>query len=323
MGKDGACLIGFDLGGTKMLSAVFDEEYRIIGRAKRKTNAEHGEDRVLSDMIEAIKESLEDAKRDPESVTSIGIASPGALDRAKGVIVMTPNMSFRDFPIGELLKKEFGVPVLLENDVNAGTYGEFVRGAAQGYRHVLGVFPGTGIGGGIVLDGKLYRGASGNAGEIGHMIIQTDGRLCGCGQRGCVEAMASKTALAKDAVALASSGNSPTLFELAGTDFKKYKSKVFAKAIEKGDDAVIELVDRSAWHLGIAMANLVNVLSPEIIVIGGGLVEKLGKDYVRKAESSMRAHAMESLVQGVHVVEASLGDDAVILGAASLARMEG
>ena len=207
----------------------------------------------------------------------------------------------------------------MENDVSAGTFGEFKYGAARGYRHVVGIFPGSGIGGGLILNGSLYTGATGNAGEIGHMIISSDGPLCGCGQRGCLEAHSSKTAIAKEVITLASMGEAPTALRQAGTDFKNYTSKVLAKSSQGGDRRVAEVLSRAAWHLGIGMANCVNILSPEVIVLGGGLVEKLGKKFVDEAEHSMHLHAMPHLVMNIKVVEASLGDDAVILGAGALA----
>jgi glucokinase len=208
----------------------------------------------------------------------------------------------------------------LENDVNAGTYGELIAGAGKGYRHVIGLFPGTGLGGGLILDGRLFRGATGGAGEIGHMIIQVDGRRCGCGQYGCLEAMASRTALAKDLVALAATGGAPAIQKKAGSDFSRIKSGLIQSAWEDGEPAVVGLVDRAARHLGIGMANMVNVFNPQLIIIGGGLVEKLGAPYIQKAEQAMRDHAMARLVTIVEVKQAELGDDSTVIGAAALAR---
>ena len=313
-------IIGFDLGGTKMIGSVLDSELKVVAGSRMKTDAQEGGEAVFERIVKTIAAALQEAGLEASQLACIGIASPGPLDSENGVILNTPNIGFNNFPIADRLVKEFGVPVVLENDVNAGTYGEFVQGAARGFRHVVGIFPGTGIGGGLILDGKLFRGATGNAGEIGHMIIQTDGPLCGCGQYGCVEALASRTALAKDVAALAGSGDSPYVFSKAGTNFKGYKSSVISKAIERGDKQVERVVKRSAEFLGVAMANCVNLLSPEIIVLGGGLVERLGDWYVQIAEKSMRAHTMAHLTVGVKVVQAALGDRAAIVGAVCLAR---
>ena len=318
MANEKKFFIGFDLGGTKMLSAVIDENLSIVSRQKDKVSEEGTGDKVVKDMIASIRASLDKTGKDEGTFAGIGIGIPGPLDRKNGIVMYTPNLGFEKYPLREKLEKEFNVPVLIENDVNVGTYGEFKKGAAKGFRHVLGIFPGTGIGGGLIINGHLFLGATGNAGEIGHMIIQTDGRLCGCGQYGCVEALASKTSLAKDLVALAAAGGAPTVFKKAGTDFRKIRSSTIAKAVEAGEKQVVELLDRSAEFLGIAMANAVNLMSPEVIVMGGGLVERFGKKYIEAAEKSMRRHAMASVVDGVIVVEAALGDDSSIIGAGAL-----
>ncbi|MEW5814079.1 MAG: ROK family protein [Spirochaetota bacterium] len=314
-------VIGFDLGGTKMISALLEKE-TIKGRAKCTTNAQSGIDSVVDSIIQCIHKSLEKAKVTINEVLGIGIAVPGVINRKEGIVVYTPNLGFNNFNLLEILQREFQIPIILENDVNAGVYGEYSKGAARGYRHIVGIFPGTGIGGGLILDGKLYHGATGNAGEIGHMIIQNEGALCGCGQYGCLEAHASRRAMAKEAVAITSAGGAPLTLQEAGTDFKRFKSKVFANAYERGEESIKAVVKKAAYYLGIGMANCVNIFNPEVIVLGGGLVEKLGKEYVAEAEKSMRAHALPALVKDVKVVEASLGDDAIIYGAANIARDE-
>jgi glucokinase len=312
------CVVGFDMGGTKLAAAVIDRNMKVVSRARERTDAEDGPEAVYARVVDAIRQAL--SRAEGKKAAAIGIAVPGPLDRKKGIILETPNLGLRRFPIASRLAREFKVPVLLENDVNAGVYGEYRAGAARGYRHVVGIFVGTGIGGGLVLDGKLYIGATGNAGEIGHMIIQTDGPLCGCGQYGCVEALASRTAIAKDVVALAGAGAAPALLEAAGTDIKDVRSGALARSVEKGDKGVRRVIERAAHFVGIAMANCANLLAPEVIVLGGGLLEKLGGLFVKEAERSMREHAMPSLVSGTKVVLASLGDDAVMIGAAALAR---
>lgn len=312
------CVVGFDMGGTKMIAEVVDRRSRVVARVRERTGAEEGAEAVYGRVVDAIHAALNKARG--RKLAAIGVAAPGPLDRKKGIIIETPNLGLRRFPIAGRLRKEFGVPVLLENDVNAGVYGEYRAGAARGFRNIVGIFVGTGIGGGLVLDGRLYIGGTGNAGEIGHMIIQTDGPLCGCGQYGCVEALASRTAIAKDAAALAGAGAAPAMLAAGGTDLKDIKSGALAAAIEKGETAVRRVVERAAHFVGIAMANCANLLAPEVIVLGGGLLEKLGDLFLEQAERSMREHAMPSLVAGTKVVLAALGDDAVPIGAAVLAR---
>ena len=205
MGKNAepTYVVGFDLGGTKMLAAVMDHQDTILGRAKRKTKAQEDPEVIYGRIAGTIDDALQEAEITKSQLLGIGIGSPGPLDSKKGVILETPNLNMHHFPLADRLKKDFGCPVVLENDVSTGTYGEFMFGAGKGYKHVLGVFPGTGIGGGLVLDGKLYTGATGAAGEVGHMILVPHGPMCGCGQQGCLEAVASRTAIAKDMIHLA------------------------------------------------------------------------------------------------------------------------
>ena len=311
-------VVAVDLGGTKILTAAFDSNFAKIGRNKVKTKAYEGADAIFNAVVDSITDALASAKINTNDVRGIGIVIPGVFDRDTGLVVETPNLPLSRFPFKSKLFERIPVPIFIENDVNAGTYGEFRSGAAVGYRHVVGVFPGTGIGGGLILDGKLYIGATGNAGEIGHMIIQTGGPLCGCGQRGCLEALASRSAMARDAVFLANSGSAPATLAQAGTDYSRYSSKTFSKALEAGDEAIERVIDRAAWNLGIGLANCANLLSPEIIVIGGGLVERLGEAYIETVDRSMRSHAMRGIGESVKVVGAKLGDDAAVLGVAAL-----
>ena len=245
---------------------------------------------------------------------------PGPIDADSGVVLHTPNVALHEFPLAPRLADDIGCRVFLENDVNAGLWGEYIAGVGRGYRDVIGIFPGTGIGGGIVLDGRLYRGKDGRAGEIGHITVQSDGRRCGCGNHGCLETVASKTAIARDLALLAMNGQSPVLAAAGATDISVIKSGLIKKALEAGDPGVAEVVEQAARFLGIGMAAMVNTFDPEMILLGGGLVEKLGARFTEPAETEMRARAMPHLVEGVTVAEAGLGDDAAIVGAADLAR---
>ncbi|MFW5684105.1 MAG: ROK family protein [Spirochaetota bacterium] len=317
---DTSHVIGFDMGGTKMLAAVLDDEYRLQGRAKVRTPIGGSKSDMLSAMSDLIREALADAKVEAESVVAIGIAVPGPIDRAAGRVIQMPNVALNDYPLRDKLQDEVHIPVVLENDVNAGVYGEFVSGAASGKRHVIGIFPGTGVGGGIVIDGRLYRGHTGSAGEFGHMIVDAGGRRCGCGKHGCLEAVASKTAIAKELVHLALNGDAPTVLEKAGTDIAQIKSSVIKKAMEADERAVIEVVERAAWYLGVGIGSLVDIFDPDVVVLGGGLVEKLGDDYLKPVRASMKQHSM--INSDADLVAAALGDDSVIVGAAALARQE-
>ncbi len=309
--------IGFDLGGTKMLAAVLDGKNTILGKSKARTGTGDNET-MITQIVSVIREAIEDAGN--PTITALGIAVPGPIDISRGMILEPPNLSLRNAPVAAMLEKELKFPVILENDVNAGLWGEYVAGCAKGKTHVIGLFPGTGIGGGIIVNGALYRGKMGSAGEVGHMIIQRDGPLCGCGNFGCLEAVASKTAIARNLAVLAQNGRSPVLVDAGATDIRQVKSGLIAKALKAGDPGVAQVIDQAATFLGIGMANLVNIFDPELIVLGGGLVEKLGDTYVKTAEAAMRNFAMTGIVQAVEVQQAKLSDYAAVIGAADLAR---
>ena len=313
-------VVGVDLGGSKMLGAVLSGDYKVIGEHKAKTRAEQGSEHVYQRLLATIRAAVRTAGIAPAQLGGIGVGFPGPVDFARGVVLHAPNLGIKNWPLRKLLEEEFHVPVVVDNDVNAGTYAEYHFGAARGYRHVVGIFPGTGIGGGLVLDGKLYRGGNGCAGEVGHQILAVGGPLCGCGQRGCLEALASRATLSKEAAALAARGDAPELAGIAGTDVTHIRSRVLAQAIEEGDTHVHALVMHTAWYLGIGMANIVNLLGPELIVLGGGLVEAMPKEYVKTAEKSMRQHCMRHVVREVRVATAQLKDEAVVMGAARLCR---
>ena len=314
--------IGFDLGGTKMIASLLDENFAILSRVKKRTEPQEGNGAVLKRIAAAIEEVILTSGVPRSGIRGIGLAAPGILDREAGIVISTPNLGFENIPLQSYIEEETGIPVCLDNDVNAGTFGEFIKGAGRGFRNLMGIFLGTGIGGGLIINGQMYRGANGNAGEVGHMILQTDGPLCGCGQQGCLESLASRLSLAKDAVSLAASGKAPVLLSLAGTDISGYKSGVFAKALRKRDPVTKDLIKRGALYLGIGLANCVNLLNPEAIILGGGLVEKLGEPFIKQTVKSLRAHSLPGLIEDVRVMAAELGDDAALVGSAALAALE-
>ena len=311
---------GLDLGGTKIAAAVLTRGGRKVGQARFQSPAGAGGDAVADTMVRAVRAALQQAGAEPAALRGVGIGAPGPLDWEAGVIEFAPNLGLRDYPLRDAIAKRLGVPVFLDNDVNMGTYGEYLAGAARGKRYVLGVFCGTGIGGGLVLDGQVFRGANGTAGEIGHVIVQRGGALCSCGQRGCLEAYASRSAMARDLVMLANVGQAPTVRAAAGTKLKAVKSGVIARAAAAGEAAVSGVVEHAADYLGVAIANCVNLFSPEVVVLGGGLVEKLGAPWVRRVERSLQRHALVAAARGVRVTEAQLGDAAAIHGAAGALR---
>lgn len=302
-----------------MLACVVGPDGEIKSRVKTKVDPGDAET-VLQDMVTTIGEAITEAGLTPNDLAGAGVAVPGPADLGRGVIIQTPNLPFRDFPLRSRLEERFPFPVLLENDVNAGLYGEFRQGAARGFNHIVGVFPGTGIGGALVLDGRLYRGARGSAGEVGHMVLQPGGGISGTGQRGTLEGIAGRGAIARELAFLAGIGQAPTVLGAAGTDIREIRSGTIRDAWDAGEAAVREAVEHAAETIGIALANLVAVLDPELIVLGGGLVEKLEDRLITPIRAAMTRFGMPALVADVQIRAAELGDYSVIHGAASLAR---
>lgn len=319
MTKTKKYLLGFDLGGTKMLCAVLDRKFRVRSEAKLKVGGGLTGKTLLRDMGKTMQQALQAAGITSRDIACVGVAVPGIVEPATGVLLRAPNLGLENFPLRQHLQALLRVPVLVENDVNAGIYGEYRLGAGRGYKHIVGLYLGTGIGGGLVLDGHLYRGATGGAGELGHMIIQADGPRCGCGQHGCFEALCSRTALSGELAALAAFGQAPLIFAEAGTDFRKIRSSLIRRSVLAGEKRVIAVLERSARYLGIALANTAAIFNPELVVLGGGMIEKLGRSYLRLAVKSMHRHAMPQLVRHVQVALAELGDHSVTKGAAALA----
>ncbi|WDE97474.1 ROK family protein [Lentisphaera profundi] len=312
-------ILGFDLGGTKVLAAVLDKDFNILSRVKMKANADLGLNSVYKVICSVINDACDEAGIKTSDLSAIGGCAPGLVEPKTGLVYDSPNLGFKDFPLQENLSKDFNLPVKIENDVNAGLYGELHFGAAKGMKNVLALSPGTGVGGAIVIDGDLYRGARGGAGEFGHIVVQPDGPLCACGQRGCLEAIASRTALSQQILSFAVRGRIPMVIEEAKANLKKVKSGLIARAYNSGDPDVKAIIDYAARYLGVGMSNLVNSFNPEAIILGGGLIEALPEPFLEISTRVMREQAMRINGEEVKVLAAELGDDAVIKGAAKLA----
>jgi len=311
--------VGFDLGGTKMMATVYDAGFKALASAKAKTPVNEGPKAVLARIRETIAEALKEAKRSPRALAGIGVGCPGVLDLDKGIILEAPNLAWKRVPLRALLTGWFRCRVTLANDVDAGTYGEYRFGAGKGARTLVGVFPGTGIGGGCVYAGQLLRGKTGSAMEIGHLPIRENGRLCGCGRRGCLEAQVGRLAISAEVAQASFRGEAPYVAANAGADLKKLKSGLLAKAVKAGDAAVERIIRDAMRLMGRAIGGVVNLLAPDVVVLGGGLVEALPRLALEEVRLGLKETAMASFVGQVKVVEAELGDDATTLGAAALA----
>jgi len=311
--------IGLDIGGTKILAGAVNAAGRLVASAKARTVIDEGERYFFNTVTELVRHVMDEAKISACDIAGIGAGCPGVINADDNIVVHSPNIPFLDgYPLGRRLEKEFGVKAAVENDVNMGLYGEYCFGAAKGRRYVAGFFLGTGIGGALILDGKLYRGFSGAAGEFGHICLEYNGPACGCGNRGCLEALVARLAVSGEAAVLAARGKAPALLAKAGTDLRAMKSGVLAKAVQ-ADAEVRELVKFKARQLGLAMGTVVNIIDPEMIVLGGGMIEALGDVILPEAVKGMKAHALSVLAKNVQVVPAKLGDLAAVMGAARMA----
>ena len=320
MGKKDRCSIGFDLGGTKMLAKVYGPNFRRLGQARTKTRGYEGSKAGVNRIIKTIKEAMSEAKIDSEQVTSIGIGCPGPLDLDKGVIRSSANLGWTNVHIKDKLEEEFGCPTVVLNDVDAGVYGEYRFGAAKGARTALGVFPGTGIGGGCVYDGHILRGKTSSCMEIGHIQVDPSGPMCGCGKRGCLEAVASRLVIASQVAAAAYRGQAPYLLKSVGTDLQNIRSGALSNSIEHGDKQVEAIVREAARQIGIGVANAVNLMAPDVVVLGGGLVKAMPKLYVGEVIEAANSRVIDTMVDSFKVVAAELGDDASVMGAAAWAK---
>lgn len=312
-------VVGVDLGGTKILAAVVAPGGRILARAKTKTRSKDGSAAVIRRMVRCVREAIKLSGIRPSAVAAVGVGSPGPLDPDSGLIIDTPNLGWKKVPLARKLKVALKVPVFVDNDVNVGTLGEFLFGAAKGSRHAIGVFVGTGIGGGVIIDGKLYHGFNKNAGEIGHMVVLADGPRCGCGRKGCYEALASRTAIIRELVSQARAGKGRSSTRKLFLSRSPVSSSDLRKCVDRGDTMVIRTLDRAARYLGIGFGSLINLFSPEVIVVGGGVTGALGNAFLKRARFYALRYALPSAAKGVRVVPAALGDDAGVLGAAAMA----
>jgi glucokinase len=313
---------GVDIGGTKISVLITDGGGRAVGRAKKKSKPEKGFRGVMDRAAQTVAEACDAAGVDVGSIKAAGVGAPSPI-LPNGTAINATNMGWKNVPLAEALRERLKMPVFAENDCNAGTFGEYALGKRQRKGTLIGLFMGTGLGGGLVMNGKLVTGDNSMAAEIGHMTVNVDGRPCGCGKRGCLEAYASKTGMAyafKEAILLEKRESIlPKLMEDAGYD--NVRSSLLKRAWDEGDAVVREALAQAARYLGVAAGNLITLLGPETIVFGGGVFDALGKELLPLVKASTKEHAFppQSLAD-TSLELAQLGDDAVALGAMAYAR---
>jgi glucokinase len=315
--------LGIDLGGTKTLAAVVDiTTGEVIASERKRTHAEKGQEYIslhITDLSAAALESA--ALPNGATIAAVGIGAAGQIDRKNGIVVDAPNLGVKDMPVAEILGKHFGKPVGVGNDVEVAALGEYLYGAGRGYSTFVVMFVGTGIGGGIVQNGRLYAGLTGTAGEVGHMTIQAGGRICPCGSRGCLEAYASRTAITTAIMAEIHHGRSSILAEDAEHQLKEgetiIRSGLLAHALDHGDDLVTEIITEAADYLGYGLASVMNFYNPECIILGGGVIEAIDLLF-ESAVHRARITALADPGLKTKILRAKLGDFSGVVGAACL-----
>ncbi len=307
--------IGVDLGGTQIRAILSDGAGRILGRAATLTVAHEGRDAVLARIHQVIDEVTGAARG--QAIAGIGMGAPGPLDPRTGVIVHAPNLpGFRNVPLRSIVSERVSLPVALGNDANLAALGEQRYGTGRGVQDMIYMTVSTGIGGGIICGGELLLGSAGFAGEVGHQTILVDGPPCACGNRGCLEALAAGPAIARMGREAVAAGRGQTLLELAGGVPDRVTARLVSQAAAAGDAACREIIRRAGTYVGIGLANLANILNPELFVLGGGVTNS-GEPFLDAVREAIPLHAMEPVRQ-VRVERAALGDDVVLMGAVAL-----
>ena len=305
--------ICLDVGGTKVLGAIFNEKDEIIYRLKKRSKSGgEGAADVEKVIIDVVEEMIRESGIDRKKINAIASCAPGVIDQNTGAVLFTPNLPWRNYDLAGAMRKQFGVPFFVGNDVNLGVLGEYKFGAAQGYRNVAGFFVGTGLGGGLILNGSLFTGNQFKAAEYGHMILDPEGPLCNCGQRGCLEAFSSKQGMSAYIRQQVSRGRETMMAEAVQDGV--FRSKKLKKALAAGDAVAVEAVDRACHYLAVATGNIINTLSPDLVLYGGGVIEAVGEIFLEKVLREVDRYCMPAIRSTVDIKIASLGDDSILYG---------
>ena len=307
--------IGIDLGATKVLTGLINKSTgEVISSVKKKTKKDKGPTKILEKIIDSITEIL--AENNDVKIDSIGIGAAGQVDRKNGILLSAPNLDCFNVKIKSIIEKEFNIPTFLGNDVEIATLGEMKFGAGKGYKNLVCIFVGTGIGSGIVRDGELYTGATGTAGEIGHIVVDYGGRQCGCGAMGCLEAYASRSAIEKRITGALKKGRNSLILDYL-EDGSSMTSGMIRKALEQGDELITQALDEASEYLSAGLASVINFINPELIILGGGLIDAIDYFYNK---TILKAHvkALPTPATKIEFKKAQLGDFSGVIGAAFL-----
>ena len=313
-------LVGVDLGGTKILAGVFAAGLKCVGKTKLSTKPERGSSEVIDRVARCIRDAVDECDLSLKQVRGIGIGAPGAVDSDAGEVLFAPNLVWENLLLGKELEKRLEIPVFVENDCNLSTLGVHEAEFGGKPKSLVGIFIGTGIGAGLMLDGRLYSGFNRTAGEIGHMVLEVGGPKCACGNKGCFEALASRSAIFRKIQSAVKDGQKTILTEMLGDQLDDLRSGDLRKAMKRGDRFVGKIVEEAAEYIGIAVANVINLLNPEMIVLGGGVLDQLEDEMMAIIVETAQDYAMQGTANGIQIEASSLGDDAGITGGAVLAR---
>jgi glucokinase len=324
--EPGNYIIGVDLGGTNVSVGVLSEDgSRTVSFQSEPTESERGAESIVDRIADGIERGIANAMSElgiqRDRFLGVGIGAPGPLDRERGLVVVAPNLGWRNFPLRDAITERVGLPAALDNDANCATYGEWWLGAARGGRNVVGMTIGTGIGGGLILDGALYHGSSDVAGEVGHMSINSSGRHCKCGNYGCIEAYASGPAIAERAREALMSEDHSMLPDLVNGNLELITAETVYDASERGDEIARHVVRETAQYLGAAVANLLNIFNPDVVVIAGG-VTRAGEALFEPLRAEVRRRAFKPAVDVCRIVPGALAGRQGVVGAVATFKMQ-
>ncbi len=309
--------IGIDLGGTKILIALVDRETgEVLHHVKKKTKKDKGPKNIIKKMLEGIDELLEESGKTLDDISSIGVGAAGQIDRQNGILIAAANLDCYDLNIKGILSEKFNIPVFVGNDVEIAAIGEQKFGAGKGCDDFVCVFVGTGVGSAIIKDGKIITGATGTAGEIGHIIVDLNGRQCSCGAHGCLEAYASRSAIERRIEGALKKGRKSCILDYLETG-KSITSSMIQKSIEREDELVLQCVTEASEYLSGGIASIINFVNPELVILGGGLIEAVDYFY-QKTIKKARAKSLPVPAEKIQFKKAMLGDYSGVIGAAFL-----
>lgn len=313
-------VVGVDLGGTKIMAGVFDASLECLGWAKISTKAQRGPEAVIERIARCINDAVDECDLDLKQIKGVGVGAPGAVEAESGRVLFAPNLAWENVALKKDLEKAVGTAVFVDNDCNLCTLGVYEKELKSKPQDVVGIFLGTGIGGGLILNGQLFGGFNHTAGEVGHMVIDVDGPKCACGRRGCFEALAGRSAIFSRIQAAVKEGQKTILTDMLGDHLQDLRSGDLRKAIRRGDKFVEKVIKEVAEYTGIAVANIINMLNPEVVVLGGGLMEALEEEMMPIITKVAMDSVLPGTGRGIQIRASKLGDDAGIVGGAVLAR---